>query len=71
MKVTEFQKMSVIEEEDEMNDLKEGDFFLYGNSVVAQQQHKSVGDEISYYKVIAKIGKNVSYAPVFDILKAD
>jgi len=71
MRQTEFQKMIDIEEEADMDKLKEGDFFLYGKNVVAQKQHKNVGDEISYYEVIAKVGKDVSYAPVFDILKED
>jgi len=71
MRQTEFQKLRDIEEEEEMNDLKEGDLFLYGKNVIAQKQHKTVGDAISYYQVVAIVGKDVSYAPVFDNLEED
>ena len=71
MKVTEFQKLVDVEEEKEMDKLKEGDFFLYGKAVVAQKQHKQAGDTISYYQVVAKVGTSVSYAPVFDNLEED
>ena len=71
MRQTEFQKLRDIEEEEEMNDLREGDFFLYGKSVISQKQHKLIGDAISYYQVVAIVGKDVSYVPVFDNLEED
>jgi hypothetical protein len=71
MRQTEFQKLREFEDEDDMKDLKEGDIFLYGQNVIGQKQHKMVGDAISYYKVIAKVGKDISYAPIFDNLEED
>ena len=72
MKVTEFQKMKVIEKESEMDSLEVDDVFLYGKSVINQQQNKQAGHPISYYRVleITESGA-VSYAPVFDTLEND
>lgn len=73
MKVTEFQKMKIIEKESEMDSLDVDDFFLYGKSVINQQQNKQAGNQISYYQVLEKSesGGTVSYAPVFDTLEDD
>ncbi len=71
MRLTEFLKLKELEEEEDMNDLKEGDIFLYGRNVIGQKQNKNIGDAISYYKVVAIAGKDVSYAPVFDSLEED
>ena len=48
--------------------LKTGDKFLTGTKVIAQQETKKIGDEITYYVVTNadELGKNVSYKPVYD-----
>ena len=71
MKKTEFVRMLEITEEKNMDNLKVGDFFLYGASVISQKQHKSIGDSITYYKVVEKKPKGIEYAPVFDYLEMD
>jgi hypothetical protein len=71
MKLVEFQKMKEIENEEDMSELKPGDFFLYGRSVISQKQNKIPGQEISYYQVVNKKGTSVEYAPVFDSISKE
>jgi hypothetical protein len=72
MKFTEFQKMKIIEKESEMDSLDVDEFFLYGKSVINQQQNKQAGQPISYYQVLEtnEFG-TVSYVAVFDTLEDD
>jgi hypothetical protein len=70
MKKAVFQKLKEIEKEKEMDELDEGEFFLYGKNVIAQKQNKKEGQQISYYKIIAKNGESgVTYTPVYDTLE--
>ena len=48
--------------------LKAGTRFLTGRTMIAQQDSKKVGDEISYYLVTddGGDGKNISYKPIYD-----
>jgi len=71
MNLVEFQKMREIENEEDMGEMKLGDFFLYGKAVIAQKQNKIPGQEVSYYQVVNKNGNSVEYAPIFDILSKE
>lgn len=73
MNQVEFQKLIEIEEEEDMNKLELGDFFLYGRYVIAQKQGKAPGQEVSYYQVVGKddITGSIEYTPVFDCLDSN
>ncbi len=73
MKKTVFMKMLEIEKgkEEKIDELKIGDYFLYGNSVIGQKQNKTVGQSLSYFEVINKKNGSVEYAPVFDYMEKD
>ena len=59
------------ESKENMNDLKMGDYFLYGKSVIAQKETKKIGDSISYYEVISKSRNGIEYVPIFDYMEED
>lgn len=69
MKQLDFKKLRVIEDFKKER-IKEGDVFLQGQSMAAQQQSKMPGQQISYYKCIKadKEGKNIEYMLVTDKL---
>lgn len=69
MKRQKFIRLPEFEDEDDMNKLEVGDFFLYGNNVKGQKQNKKDGEEICYYEVIRKSNMGIEYAPVFDVLE--
>lgn len=69
MNKMDFQRLPAIEEEEEMDKLEVGDFFLYGKSMINQKQSKAIGQPISYYQIISKNGPTISYGPVFDTLE--
>jgi hypothetical protein len=72
MKKVYFIRMVEITEEKDMDELEIGDFFLYGQNLIAQKQNKIPGDGISYFQIVDKKSKgNVEYAPIFDILEQD
>lgn len=52
----------------EVVNLPAGTRFLTGRQMMAQQETKKVGDEITYYIVTEsdKDGKNISYKPIYD-----
>lgn len=65
----DFKKMTEITEEEDMQKLKVGDDFLYGKNVIAQKSNKSVGESITYYRVISKTKAGVEYTPIFDYME--
>ena len=69
MKAEDWRKVKVIEDISENNNLKIGDYFLYGSSMVNQKEAKQVGEEISYYMVLNKKNKNIEYTIKFDVLR--
>ena len=69
MKANKWLTIKIIEDLDEEKNLKVGDTFLYGSSVVSQMEHKKLGHEITYYKVTGFNGSNIQYRPVIDILE--
>jgi hypothetical protein len=69
MKVETFKKLKEIEEEKEMNDLKVGDYFLYGRAMIDQKTNKETGQPISYYKVLNKEGVTIEFGIGFDTLE--
>lgn len=71
MNLLEFQKLREIENEEDMSEMKLGDYFLYGRSVVSQKQNKTPGQEICYYQVVGKNGRSVEYTPVFDVISRE
>ena len=74
MRKTEFFRLKeiVADKENEMDELKIGDHFLYGTAVIAQKQNKVIGDSISYFEIVAKKSHGgVEYAPVFDYMEKD
>ena len=64
-------RMKEIVEENDMDQLKIGDCFLYGNHVIGQKQSKIIGQSLSYFKIISKSKNGVEYAPIFDHMEKD
>lgn len=64
-----FKRMKEITEEKDMNKLEIGDDFLYGTNVIAQKANKSVGESITYYRVISKNKNGIEYTPMFDYME--
>lgn len=58
-----------VDNEDDIFRLREGQFFLHGNSMINQKSLKEVGDEVVYFKVIRKEGKSVEFMQIFDVLE--
>lgn len=71
MKKHKWLRLKQIEEEDDLSKLRLNDFFLTGDAVIGQLEIKVVGDQITYYKIIKKEGKNIEYTSIFDILEED
>jgi hypothetical protein len=71
MKENVIKKLKVIEEEEDMNKLIVGEYFLYGRNIVNQVENKKPGDPITYYKIINKHSKGVEYTPIYDYLEKD
>jgi hypothetical protein len=71
MRKTKFMKMIEIEEAEKMDELNKGDVFLYGTSLIAQKQNKTVGQSISYFQIIQKEGSRIEYTPIFDYMEKD
>ncbi len=73
MRKTEFMRLLEIDHgsEEKMDDLKIGDNFIYGKSLIAQKQNKVVGESISYFQIIQKEGSRVEYTPIFDYMEED
>lgn len=71
MRESNFKRLIVIQEDDEkkMNRLDINDNFLYGKNVIGQIENKKVGDPITYYQIINKIGNSVEYVPIYDIME--
>lgn len=70
MKKTKWSRIKQIEEDD-LSKLRLNDFFLTGDAIIGQLEIKVVGDQITYYKIIKKEGKNIEYTSIFDILEED
>ena len=68
MDQVKFKRMREITEEKEMDKLNVGDDFLYGTNVISQKS-KSVGESITYYRVIAKNKNGIEYTPIFDYME--
>lgn len=72
MRKADWKRIPEITEEEDIDKLEIGEYFLYGKNMVAQKQNKTVGQQISYYQVIEKPEpRRVVYAPVFDMLQED
>lgn len=69
MKELTFKKLLIIEEEKDMNKLKIGDYFLYGENIINQLENKKEGQPITYYQVIEKRKNSVEYIPMYDYLE--
>lgn len=68
MDINIFKRMKEIDEEKEMDKLNVGDDFLYGKNVIAQKANKSVGESITYYRVISKNKNRIEYTTIFDYM---
>jgi len=70
VKKVKFASLRIVKDMSTFKNVKEGDMFLYGESMIDQLKTKKTGNEISYYKItkINKKGK-FSYQPVFDTLE--
>lgn len=67
MKVREWNRLK---ETNNFEKLKVGDFFIMGENMLNQKETKSVGQEITYYKLLKK-GKSIEYTPVYDVLEEE
>lgn len=73
MKKAELDRLKVFKDEESMAkaNLKVGDVFLYGESIVDQKENKKkTGEEITYYRVVnVKQNGNVIFSPAIDKLE--
>ena len=68
MKTNKWLNLKVVENI-ENTELKLGDEFLFGSSVISQRETKKVKNKIVYYRVIGVNNGNIQYAPIEDILE--
>lgn len=68
MKDREFQNLKEVRKESDFDNIKKGDFFLYGDSIIEQKHKKKENQQITYYQMVKKEGKTINYRPVYDIL---
>ena len=70
MRVTEFNQLPTFDDMTKAR-LRVGDKFLTGKKIIAQQERKVIGNEITYYEVThaSPDGKDISYRPVYDKLE--
>jgi len=52
-------------------ELKKDELFLNGHAMIGQKDTKEVGQQITYFKVIKAVEKNIEYTEVFDVLEED
>ena len=52
-------------------ELKKDELFLHGHAMIGQKDTKEVGQQITYFKVIKAVEKNIEYTEVFDVLEED
>jgi hypothetical protein len=71
MRLSFFQKIRAIENEDEIYKLRKYDRFLYGNAMIEQKQTKEVGQQITYYEVVSVENNKIEYKPIFDIIDSE
>lgn len=69
MRKNDFNKIIEVNDEKDMDNLKIGDYFLYGKSMISQKQNKKKDQPISYYEVLDKSKGRVEYTPIFDMLE--
>ena len=68
MKMSKFKMLRVINN-DNTSELKVGDCFLEGESIIEQSGLRNVGEVVTYYKVTSKNGNNIAYSPCYEKLE--
>ena len=61
MNIREFEEIKEVEYDGDIQTLKVGELFLMGESMIAQKENKTLGDEVSVYKVVKNINGHVQY----------